>query len=377
MSENDELTRLFRNRLSDGEMTLREGFWEKLQSDLSQVETTETETISATAVGVSSSTAGLPKLLSLSPKFHRVAAAASVVLVLGAASAAFWYFSPKEEIKEAFTQVAALTPEGSLNGDVVQESFPSIRQANPTMQKSGMKHSINGVPAIAQMENEEGTVSVRVSITISQQVYGNRQSGNGYFDNRIAQSGNSYQISTGSADNSEVSSVVPVKDKSVPLLSKTRSLRKWAFKAGIGTSVPKGDFHLPLTASATVEHRLNSCLALETGLLYNRLKQERHTLGIPVKMNIALLSTPKVDLYATVGGAAEVHVGGVPDNDVAEPVRLSVAAGVGVRYKLSDRFALFAEPTVSHHFNADSGMRSLRTERPTNLNLLCGVRMTY
>ena len=56
---------------------------------------------------------------------------------------------------------------------------------------------------------------------------------------------------------------------------------------------------------------------------------------------------------------------------------LSVAAGVGVRYRLNDRFALFAEPSVSHHFGTDSETGTLRTERPTNLNLLCGVRMTY
>lgn len=61
----------------------------------------------------------------------------------------------------------------------------------------------------------------------------------------------------------------------------------------------------------------------------------------------------------------------------AEPVQLSVAAGVGVRYKLSDRFALFAEPLVSHHFDTESETKTLRTERATNLNLLCGVRMTY
>jgi len=48
-----------------------------------------------------------------------------------------------------------------------------------------------------------------------------------------------------------------------------------------------------------------------------------------------------------------------------------------VRYRLNDRFALFAEPSVSHHFGTDSETGTLRTERPTNLNLLCGVRMTY
>ena len=104
-------------------MTVREDFWEGLQRDLPSP---------VAAKG--------RRPLFLSPRFHRVAAAASVVFVLGAASAAFWYFSPKEEIKEAFTQVAAMTPEGNLNGDVVQESFPSIHQANPMAQKPGTQH---------------------------------------------------------------------------------------------------------------------------------------------------------------------------------------------------------------------------------------------
>lgn len=104
-------------------MTVREDFWEGLQRDLPSP---------VAAKG--------RRQLFLSPRFHRVAAAASVVFVLGAASAAFWYFSPKEEIKEAFTQVAAMTPEGNLNGDVVQESFPlSIR---PTPWHKSPVHSI-------------------------------------------------------------------------------------------------------------------------------------------------------------------------------------------------------------------------------------------
>ena len=137
---------------------------------------------------------------------------------------------------------------------------------------------------------------------------------------------------------------------------------------------------MPLTAAVTVERSLNSRFALETGILYNRLHADRtlHTLGIPVKLNMTLASTPKLDLYATVGGTAEKCIAGAADNGFnAEPVQLSVAAGVGGRYRLNDRFALFAEPSVSNHFGTDSETGTLRTERPTNLNLLCGVRMTY
>lgn len=356
MRENDEITGLFRNRLSDAEMTVREGFWEKLQEGLFQAEATESMEKQKAAF--------------LSPRFYRVAAAASVVMVLGAASAAFWYFSPKEEIKEAFTQVATMTPDGHLNGDVVQETFPSIHQAEPTAQRPGNKQPSVGVPAgmTAQVEEEDETVSVRVSITIRQRVYGNQQQAADVPTNASLE--NTSTIAT----EEEVQSQSPV------LLKPQAKAHKWALKAAIGTSLPKGDYHMPLTAGVTAEWSLNNHLALETGVQYNRLHADRtiHTLGIPVKLNVMLASTPKVDLYATVGGAAEKCIAGAADNSFsAEPIRLSVAAGVGVRYKLSDRFALFAEPSVSHHFGTDSETRTLRTERPTNLNLLCGVRMTY
>ena len=42
MKGNDEITGLFRSRLSGAEMTVRDGFWEELKGDLSRVETDAT-----------------------------------------------------------------------------------------------------------------------------------------------------------------------------------------------------------------------------------------------------------------------------------------------------------------------------------------------
>lgn len=276
--------------------------------------------------------------------------------------------------------MAALTPEGSLNGDVVQESFPSIHQATPAAQKPGMKQPANGILAgmATQSEDENESVSVRLSITIRQRV----QTGGGYFNNNtVSHNGNPYQNTTtqGNSD-SDIFPSVSAEEEPEDALLKYQKSRKWALKAALGTSLPKGDYNMPLTAGVTVERSLNNWLALETGVQYNRLHADRtlHTLGIPVKLNMTLASISKVDLYATIGGTAEKCIAGARDNGFdAEPVQLSVAAGIGVRYKLNDRFALFAEPSVSHHFDTDSDTRTLRTERPVNLNLLCGLRMTY
>lgn len=369
MRDNDKITGLFHNRLSGSEMTVRDGFWEDLQADLSQAE----------AAGKDRK-----KPLFLSPGFYRVAAAASALLVLGIASATFWYFSPKEEIKEAFTQVAVLNPDGNLEGDRVQETFPSPHEAEPVAQRQSMRQPSGASPIdMAQADDEETdeSVSVRVSITITQRMYGNQpQGGNEYYGNRVMQTGSGYRNTSGGTDTYNYSSAETEGEKSEAAKSYYDS-RKWALKAAIGSSLPKGEYHAPFTAGLTVERSLNPRLALEAGLQYNLLHSDYntiHTLAIPVRLNVTLASLSKVDLYATVGGAVEKCIAGAANNSFsAEPVQLSIAAGLGVRYRMSDRFALFAEPSVSHHFDTDSETRTLRSERPTNLNLLCGVRMTY
>ena len=79
--ENDEITDLFRARLADTGMNVRDGFWEELSQDIPVA------------------CQHRRRLL-----LFRVAAAASVLLVLAASSATFLYFSPKEEMEcdEAF-----------------------------------------------------------------------------------------------------------------------------------------------------------------------------------------------------------------------------------------------------------------------------------
>lgn len=388
MRENDEITGLFRSRLAGAEMTVRDGFWEELQGDLSKAGADAMEASATVASGQAANLSGQKqKSFILTPRFYRVVAAASVVLVLGAASAAFWYFSPKEEIQEAFTKVATLTPEGNLNGDVVQEKFPSIHDTNPTAQRPGHKYpgQSSSAMALASNDEEDESVSVTVSITIRQRVYGNhQQGGNGmYGQNASAQDGNGYHAIIDPANTTpDTDSNVHSKcmDASLANADVAGKKHNWAFKAGIGTSLPKGDFGMPFTANFSAERRLNKHFSVEAGLQYNRLDGDRvlHTLAVPVKLNARLASNSKIDFYATLGGAAEKCIAGAEDNGFgAEPIQLSIAAGLGVRYKLNDRIALFAEPTVSHHFDTDSQTKTLRTERPTNLNLLCGVRMTY
>lgn len=349
--ENDEITDLFRLRLGSAEMTVRDGFWEELNRDVAA--------------------AGQQKRRML---FFRVAAAASVLLVLGASSAAFWFLSPKEEMEEAFTKIA-VSGAGSLDGDRVDQSF------SPTHSQPVLRKPAPGKPDLAAYQEEEEDDSVSVTVSLSFSFSTTTTSGNGYARERTNGGENLWKTGSGS---SEVASMVSEEQSALASITeKVEKKRGWSLKAAVGTALPaeNGKYKMPVTAGVTVEKRLGKYLGIETGLTYSNLRSEGkgvHYLGIPVKVNMHLAESNKFDLYASIGGIADKCIAGAPGNSFKnEPVQLAVTAGVGVNYKINDRVALFAEPGVSHHFDTDSRLETVRTKRPTNFNLICGLRMTY
>lgn len=347
--ENDEITDLFRSRLGHAEMTVREGFWEELNEDVAACCQQRRRVL-----------------------FFRVVAAASVLLVLAASSAAFWFFSPKEEMEEAFTQLA-VSGVGTLDGDRANQSFSPSR-TEPVLHKP-----TPGKMAVLSHADEEDDDSVSVTLSVSFS-FSATATNNGYVRDRNA-GDNIWKTSSGNDD------IAPVAVEKEPdmasVVSKVEKKRTWAVKTTVGTALPaeKRKYKMPVMTGVTIEKRLGEYLGIETGLAYSNLRangQGLHYLGIPVKMNVYLADLKKFDLYASIGAVADKCIAGAPSNNFKnEPVQLAVTAGVGVSYKVNDRIALFAEPGVSHHFDTDSRIETIRTKRPTNFNLLCGLRMTY
>ena len=230
---------------------------------------------------------------------------------------------------------------------------------------------------LSQYTEEEDSLSITFSMSFA--FSSTTSTGNG---NRYGNQGhNGYWQAT----NGNTGSSVASEEQSNVDMSQPKAVKKhrWAMKVQVGTALPadNGTYKMPVSAGVTVERKLNDFLGIETGLLYSNLRsagQHLHYLGIPVKVNVTLVDTKKIDLYATVGGIADKCIAGAPDNSFKEePIQLAVTAGIGINYKINDRLAVFAEPGVSHHFKTDSKLATVRTKRPTNFNLLCGLRMTY
>ena len=347
--------------LGDVKMQVKEGFWEGLEKDL-------------TAVMAQTEDVAPAKRVVLRPMYRRWVAAASVLLIVAAGSIAFWTINSQEqEIQQAFNEIVA-------NADAVEvENLPE--SATPTIYNNEMSSIVNRqssivnhqssivnrqsglIPAslgeVTEDDDDDEMVPVEVTLQIIEQ---------GYFKGGNPNNGlvNASNGNLASTDGENATLTIEGKEP------------KWALKPAVGTALPKGEFNMPLTAGMMLEHKVNKTLSVEAGLLYNYLPvhddENQSSLSLPVKLDVNLAVGKKVDLYATVGAVAEKLLG---KSFSEEPVQLAATAGLGVRYKLNDNLAIYAEPSVSHYFDTDGNTRTLRTEQAVNVNLLCGVRMSY
>lgn len=349
--ENDALTDLFRTHLEEMKMPVREDFWEKLQQDI-------------------------PQALSRRRQIaYRFSAAASVLLILAGASAALWYFAPEEEAERSFTQVAISTGTGGKAGKdaVVHEELSAIHASSASPVPAALK------PAAAMEEYpDEDAFSVSFSMSFS-------FSSSTSITDTSNGTANGYEGNASYAGGFDRGHTAQAAEEAAPAGSvKEKKHRTWSvgvFASGglldDRTRSPRAVKHKrPLSAGLSVRKELSDRWGVESGFVYTHLQSDQslHYVGIPVKADLNLYKNKRVNLYASAGGMVEKCVAG----DVKPtPLQLSVNTALGVQYKLTDRLSLYAEPGLSYHFDDGSPVVTVRKKKPLNMNLLCGVRMSY
>ena len=177
---------------------------------------------------------------------------------------------------------------------------------------------------------------------------------------------------------------------------------------GIYNETPETSFMLPFSVGLGVRYNFTSRWAVGTGIRYTNLSRtfvadfvsrdgiivpqtdidnHQHWFGIPVNLYYDIVNTGRWRVHAFAGGAAEllmansflIHYspkdlhyerkGTVP--------QWSVAAGLGVEFRVTSRVGLYIDPHFRYYFDAGQQPRSLRTIQPLRFDIEGGIRFSF
>lgn len=354
----DKLTELFRSNLENAEITPRDGFWEDIQQDLPH--TTD-------------------KIRHI--YLYRAIAAASIFVAVGLAAAIFYMTSNRNSSKQeiaksmivnkAVSHTAAMEKEGKslilAKGSTTTGASEKSSCKKIQIRKSNNKAKVQPT----EVEDNDSTVTVTVHMSIRYNDSGN------YADNATKKADGVWQ--TGGFNDVQSANHTE-NDTQLAAASKSKEDKSWRIKAALNLGMPSTDIYdSPIGGSLTLEKQLSKCLSLESGLQYSYLHsdgQTLHYIGVPLKVNLTLAKSNKIDLYATAGGVADKCVS-ASGGSSKEPIQLMAFSGLGVRYRFNKALSIYAEPTYTHYFNNGSEYESFRTQRKNSMNLQCGLALTY
>ncbi len=149
--------------------------------------------------------------------------------------------------------------------------------------------------------------------------------------------------------------------------------------------------HLPLSFGFTVRREFPYDLSLESGVVYTLLwsdvrlryssedvSQKLHFIGIPLRMNWQFVEQDRFSSYVGAGGMVEKCISARFGSETLDEGTLqwSVAAALGVQYRLVDQVGLYFEPEVSYYLS-DTQLRTSRSDAPLSLTLRLGVRVLF
>lgn len=149
--------------------------------------------------------------------------------------------------------------------------------------------------------------------------------------------------------------------------------------------------HLPLSFGFSVRREFPYELSLESGVVYTLLwsdvrlryssedvSQKLHFIGIPLRMNWQFVEQDRFSSYVGAGGMVEKCISAKFGSETLDEGTLqwSVAAALGVQYRLVDQVGLYFEPEVSYYLT-DTQLRTSRSDAPLSLTLRLGVRVLF
>ncbi len=169
----------------------------------------------------------------------------------------------------------------------------------------------------------------------------------------------------------------------------------------------KTHHYMPVIIGLSVNKAIDSRWSVGTGVRYSYLRsdyhwessltnretvQRIHYVGIPLKFNYQIVAYNHFSLYIQGGGALDIPVSGTQtireysqvwgnhDNRtivVHAPLQWSLEWGIGMLYHFTPSVSIYAEPSFRYYFNPGGDVRTIRQEKPFEITIPIGLRLTW
>ena len=383
--KDDILTKVFKERLEDYKLPVNNDLWKKIEQDLPPAQKTNKRSL-----------------------WFPVNAAATIAILLGLS----WYlfYSQINIEKEAISQVVGVQQiQKNLvvekTEEIPSESRKQLALVLPKTETTNNEPQSESVQTIkeqvVEVNNMPEKQQVRTEKTKKNIISNPDQNEPDLWVNsRRQKTNNNLSLALAYAGQGTAS----LSNHPDPLQSYSKTFQP--VKAIDDTDLPDNPvisdikYKTPITVGLSIRKHLTPDWALESGLTYTYLEStetltrlngdystkniQLNYIGIPLKMVYSFYTNNRLSLYASAGGMVEKSVWGKEKLSVDHSatqlkipeLQWSLSGNVGLNYELADHFNLFAEPGIGYYFDDKSGIETIRKDKPWNLSLQIGIRLT-
>lgn len=167
----------------------------------------------------------------------------------------------------------------------------------------------------------------------------------------------------------------------------------------------KSYHHIPITLSLSLRKKINEYWGIETGIQYTHLRsdstiisdshweeiQKCNYIGIPLKGTFNIWNGAKFSVYTSAGVTLDIPVRVTSEEFLREngeitsqkkknlslPLQWSTNFGIGVQYQITPSIGIYAEPNLHYYFNKGNRIKTIRTEKPFDVTIPIGVRLSW
>ena len=382
--EKDILGQSLRERLKDYQTPVNDDVWKKIMADLPSQKQ--------------------PATLRLWPRIASVAAVALLFFLIG------WLFSVSEKDGQMINSLAKsiekrFTPDKPLETEIP----PALFSQNQNTKKTQLNTNPVDKPKEEEQKREEEAIATTKEET-------NRTKENEILSEKQKQfiadgqpiDSHPYSIKKKKPDNNTsialaMGNQITSLQNNSPSPYSPFSLRSTLDNnfSGNNPGVAEIKHKTPFVVSLLARKNISDRWALESGVTYTRLSStetwsfssrpateevlDLDYIGIPLKVVYSLYQNDRLNLYASAGGMVEKCVRGEVTSSLHQEKQKvsinnpqwSVSGNIGINYRLIDILGLFVEPGLAYYFDDGNSTKTIRKDRPLNLNLQAGVRLIW